>query len=40
MKYLVYNIDNDSKVKLGLHDSTTNGEATDGGKWEKLRGHR
>ena len=37
MKYLVYNIDNDSKVKLELFiDSTTNGEATDGGKWEKV----
>lgn len=37
MKYLVYNIDNDTKVKLELYiDSTTDGEAVNGGNWEKV----
>jgi hypothetical protein len=37
MKYIVYNIENNTKVKLELYiDSTTNGTVKDGGVWEKV----
>jgi len=37
MKYLAYNIENNSKVTLQLYiDSTSNGIATNGGNWEKV----
>jgi hypothetical protein len=37
MKYLVYNIENNTKVKLELYiDSTTNGTAYNGGVWHKV----
>jgi hypothetical protein len=37
MKYLVYNIESNTKVKLELYiDSTTNGTANNGGVWNKV----
>jgi hypothetical protein len=37
MKYLAYNIDNNTKVKLELYiDSTTGGTITNGGAWKKV----
>jgi len=40
MKYLAYNIENDTKVKLELWiDDTSNGDATNGGEWRLLGTH-
>ncbi|HEX2958936.1 MAG TPA: hypothetical protein VHO70_19030 [Chitinispirillaceae bacterium] len=37
MKYIVYNIDSNTKVKLELYiDSTSGGNITDGGVWKKV----
>ncbi len=40
MKYLAYNIENDTKVKLELWiDDTSNGDTTNGGEWRLLGEH-
>jgi hypothetical protein len=37
MKYIVYNVNNDQNVRLLLYcDTTTGGQATNGGKWDLL----
>jgi len=37
MKYIVYNIENDTKVKLELYiDTLSNGKPTNGGIWKKV----